>query len=323
MKIQTLQYFVTLAETGSITRAAQQLYVAQPSLTKALKLMEEELGFQLVERSSNGVRLTEKGRKVFAEARQVLEFYDGWKEMGRHSGLRQIDLYTYLSFPDFLLPDIVLRYRKRCPELSINFTVTERPETFISRSAGRPVLSLVMCRQDEQLERLTRIQGNPPILLMSGAYQCLVNARHPLAGRSSVTLEELRNYYLILPDMKESERPPEMPEGFLHGLLCQSPDQKKVEVETVANVIPLVEKDNESYALSFWPAARRYRGVQEGRLVCVPIADECAGGQFMLFYSRQACEHYPVVRQMVEDIHAAARAFLQEDTGKARPPQGG
>ena len=135
-------------------------------------------------------------------------------------------------------------------------------------------------------------------------------------GAQQRHLEELRNYYLILPDMKESERPPEMPEGFLHGLLCQSPDQKKVEVETVANVIPLVEKDNESYALSFWPAARRYRGVQEGRLVCVPIADECAGGQFMLFYSRQACEHYPVVRQMVEDIHAAARRSCRRTRGR-------
>ncbi|HJB22248.1 MAG TPA: LysR family transcriptional regulator [Candidatus Fournierella merdavium] len=313
MKIQSLQYFVTLAETGSITRAAQQLYVAQPSLTKSLKLMEEELGFTLVERSASGVRLTEKGSRVFAEARQILEFYDGWKEMGRKDDLRQIELYTYISFPDFLLPDIVLRYRKKYPELSIGFNVSEKPEAFISRSANKPVLSLVMCHQNEQLARLTQIQGNPPVLLMSGEYRCLVNARHALASHSSVTLEELKNFYLILPDMKEEERASEMPEGFLDGLLCQSPEQKKVGVETVANVIPLVEKDDESYALSFWPAAKRYKGVQEGRLVCVPIADECARGQFMLCYSRQAYDRYPVVRQLVEDIRAAARTFLRQN----------
>lgn len=228
MKIQTLEYFVTLAETGSITKAAQQLYVSQPSLTKALKLMEEELGFTLVERSASGVRLTEKGRKVFAEARQVLEFYDGWKEMGRQKDLQQIDLYTYLSFPDFLLPDIVLRYRKKYPELAINFTVTEQPERFISRSGHKPVLALVMCREGEHLRRLTEIQGNPPVLLMSGAYRCLVNTRHPLAQRKEVTFEQLRDYYLILPDLDQNERVPEMPEGFLHGILCLSPDQKKV-----------------------------------------------------------------------------------------------
>lgn len=110
-----------------------------------------------------------------------------------------------------------------------------------------------------------------------------------------------------------------MPEGFLHGILCLSPDQKKVEVETVSNVIPLVEKDNESYALSFWPAALRYKGVQEGRLVGVPIVDECARGQFMLFYSKAAYEMYPVVRQMVEDIRAATRAFC----GKRAKRSGG
>lgn len=148
---------------------------------------------------------------------------------------------------------------------------------------------------------------------LSGAYRCLVNTSHPLAKQAEVSFEQLRDYYLILPDLEKREHPPEMPEGFLHGILCLSPDQKKVEVETVSNVIPLVEKDNESYALSFWPAALRYKGVQEGRLVGVPIVDECARGQFMLFYSKAAYEMYPVVRQMVEDIRAAARAFLRQN----------
>ena len=313
MKIQTLEYFVALVQTGSITKAAQQLYVAQPSLTKSLKLLEEELGFPLVERSVSGVRLTEKGRKVYAEARQVLDFYDGWKAMGRDDQPKQIDLYTYLSFPDFLLPDIVLRYRKKYPELAINYTVTEQPECFISRSSQKPVLALVMCRRDDHLQRLCSIQGNAPALLLSGAYRCLVNTSHPLAKQAEVSFEQLRDYCLILPDLEKREHPPEMPEGFLHGILCLSPDQKKVEVETVSNVIPLVEKDNESYALSFWPAALRYKGVQEGRLVGVPIVDECARGQFMLFYSKAAYEMYPVVRQMVEDIRAAVRAFLRQN----------
>lgn len=61
MKIQSLRYFVTLVQAGSITKAAQQLYVAQPSLTKSLKLLEEELGYPLVERSASGVHLTKKG----------------------------------------------------------------------------------------------------------------------------------------------------------------------------------------------------------------------------------------------------------------------
>ena len=314
MKIQSLRYFVTLVQAGSITKAAQQLYVAQPSLTKSLKLLEEELGYPLVERSASGVHLTKKGCRVYAEAQQVLDLYDGWKAMGRDDQPKLIDIYTYLSFPDFLLPDIVLRYRKKYPELVINFTVTEQPERFISRSGHKPVLALVMCREGEHLRRLTEIQGNPPVLLMSGAYRCLVNTRHPLAQRKEVTFEQLRDYYLILPDLDQNERVPEMPEGFLHGILCLSPDQKKVEVETVANVIPLVEKDNESYALSFWPAALRYKGVQEGRLIGVPIVDECARGQFMLFYSKAAYETYPVVRQLVEDIRAASRAFSRQNT---------
>lgn len=311
MKMQALEYFVALVDAGSISKAAQQLYVAQPSLTKCLHLLEAELGFDLVVRTSTGVQLTPNGRRVYLDAKQILAYCAGWRELAKQDQLRQIDLYTYLSFPDFLLPDIVLGLCKEYPELTINLTVSERPEAFLSRSTSKPVLVLAMCRDDEHMHQLARVQGNTPVVLMKGGYRCLVNTRHPLARRTSVSLWDLRRFFLILPKLEEDPPTAGLPTSFLECILRQNPDQKKVDVQTVANVIPLVEKDDDSFALSFWPAARRYPGVQEGRLVAVPIRDECAFGQFVLFYSKQACAMHPAVQRMAQEICCSARVFLE------------
>ena len=72
MKIQSLAYFVALVEAGSISKAARQLYLSQPSLTKTLHLMEEELGVALVSRSSSGIHLAPReGERINREANHV------------------------------------------------------------------------------------------------------------------------------------------------------------------------------------------------------------------------------------------------------------
>lgn len=65
LKIKALEYFITLAESQSINEAAQKLYIAQPSLTKALQLFEKEIGVQLFHRTKSGIQLTEAGKKIF------------------------------------------------------------------------------------------------------------------------------------------------------------------------------------------------------------------------------------------------------------------
>ena len=78
MKITVLKYFITLAESQSINEAAQKLYIAQPSLTKALQLFEKEIGVQLFLRMQSGIQLTEAGKKILPEAKQMVEYYNGW-----------------------------------------------------------------------------------------------------------------------------------------------------------------------------------------------------------------------------------------------------
>ena len=76
MTLTQLRYVVEVADAGSITAAAARLFIAQPSLSKAVGELEAEMGVQIFERSSRGVAPTEEGTRFLSYARQVVEQAD-------------------------------------------------------------------------------------------------------------------------------------------------------------------------------------------------------------------------------------------------------
>src|SRR3989442_6763914 len=72
MNLRQLQYLLAIADEGSFTRAAEQLLVAQPSLSQQIKRLEQELGGPLLERLPTGVRLTAAGKAFLPEARAAV-----------------------------------------------------------------------------------------------------------------------------------------------------------------------------------------------------------------------------------------------------------
>ena len=135
MKITTLEYFIAVAEAGSIRAAAQKLYLAQPSLTKSLQSMEQELGVQLFTRTSSGIRLTIAGETILPQARQVIALYNGWLELGTVTSLKKVDVYSHISLAEFLVPDILLRLRESYPELTVSYQTEAQPERYLSADA--------------------------------------------------------------------------------------------------------------------------------------------------------------------------------------------
>ncbi len=84
MTLQQLRYMIRIADCGSITMAAQKLFMSQPSLSKAIVELEQEMGISIFYRSSKGVILTEEGTKFLSYARQVVEQADLLEETYKH-----------------------------------------------------------------------------------------------------------------------------------------------------------------------------------------------------------------------------------------------
>ena len=76
MTLKQLRYVVMVADTGNITEAAAKLFIAQPSLTSAIRELENEYGITIFDRSNRGVEITSEGEEFLGYARQILEQTD-------------------------------------------------------------------------------------------------------------------------------------------------------------------------------------------------------------------------------------------------------
>ena len=88
MTIQQILYAIVIAEKGSINKAAETLYISQPSLTSAVQELEKSIGIQIFNRSGRGVTLTNDGREFLLYARQVYSQYENLEN--RYSNKEQI-----------------------------------------------------------------------------------------------------------------------------------------------------------------------------------------------------------------------------------------
>ena len=80
MTLQQLFYSITISESGSMNKAAESLFISQPTLTKSIKELESELGFSIFIRSGKGIELTNDGRDFIIYAKQVFQQYEILKD---------------------------------------------------------------------------------------------------------------------------------------------------------------------------------------------------------------------------------------------------
>src|SRR5437867_6812188 len=86
MELRQLRYFVAVAETGNISRAAKKIFLTQPALSRQIKALENEIGQCLLERQAHSIRLTPAGQTLLHEARELLQRADGMLERVRAAG---------------------------------------------------------------------------------------------------------------------------------------------------------------------------------------------------------------------------------------------
>lgn len=121
MDIRHLKYFITVVEEQSFTKASEKLYIAQPPLSRQIQNLEDELGLQLLERSSRPVKTTEAGQFFYQSAKKILGNIDQMVSMTKRVG--QADKSLKIGFVGSLLlgllPQIIYEFRQLLPNVSI------------------------------------------------------------------------------------------------------------------------------------------------------------------------------------------------------------
>src|SRR5207247_11062473 len=150
MELRHLRYFVAVAETLSFTKGAKKLRLAQPSLTRQIKDLEEEIGVRLLDRTKREVRLTEEGKSFLADARRVLahsaEIIESVQRLSRHE-VAALNI-GYVADPCYtLLPITLATFQRSFPTVSINLFDITCDDQFPTLEYGKIDLGFVCLRE--------------------------------------------------------------------------------------------------------------------------------------------------------------------------------
>ena len=147
MELRHLHAFVTVAELLSFRRAARQLHLSQPPLTRQIQALEEELGARLLERGSRRqIALTEVGRLFLADAKQALCLVEGARKRVHDytcRGRNRLVIANYSLLSVWLLPECLRAFRSRCPQVEIFTLEMNGTENCAALGEGRVHLGLI------------------------------------------------------------------------------------------------------------------------------------------------------------------------------------
>lgn len=195
MNLQQFRYVKTIAAAGSFSEAAKQLYVTQPSLSQAVKELEEELATELFLRSKVGVQLTEAGRDFLVYAQQILAQTEQLKQ---HFAGKQVHDFTILSQHYDLLSapflTVVNQFRQSCQEFHLIETTTQQILAGLRDFTGDLGILYLDETNRKILERHFTQEGFSYEVLGVFATQIFLRKDHPLARQKVILREELAAY---------------------------------------------------------------------------------------------------------------------------------
>lgn len=191
MNLPQLYYFIKLAELQHYTKAAKELYIAQPSLSDSIASLESELGISLFQKKGRNVTLTKYGEEFYIHVSQALnELERGIATMKMHSGQLggTIDVGCIPTLLGDFLPTAIQNYMKKNPQAKFNIFQGMSIEVAHGVAAGK--YDLGFCSMVEEEPDLLFVP------IMAQELVLIVNDAHPLAERKEVCLSELKNYNL-------------------------------------------------------------------------------------------------------------------------------
>lgn len=195
--IQQLFYAVKISEIGSMNKASESLYVAQPSLTTSIQELEKEFGFKIFHRSGRGVTLTSEGAEFILYARQVCNQYNELLEhFGKLKNLkRKFGVSTqHYSFAVKAFVELVKEYDTLQYDFAIRETQTKDVINDVANLRSEIGILYMSDFNRTAISKLLRTAGLQfHHLINCNAYVYLWSG-HPLAKNKSISFEELRDY---------------------------------------------------------------------------------------------------------------------------------
>lgn len=188
--LRDLGYFVAVAEHRNFTRAAQELFVSQPSLSKQVAALERAIGTQLFHREHDGVRLTRAGEALLPYARRILDTA-AEAETAVSAAAPELTIGFWLSPGNGLLPAALAAFGKLHPDISVALRRADWSETWAGVEARRADIGLLWWPQGCSAPFLHQA------LLVRDETVVAMPAGHPLADRAEISVTDIRDEIIL------------------------------------------------------------------------------------------------------------------------------
>lgn len=197
MTLQQLKYAITVAQTGTITEAAEKLYISQPSLTNAIHELEKEMNIEIFTRTNKGIIVSKDGEDFLGYARQVLEqaevLEDKYK--GGGGGKKKFCISTqHYSFAVNAFVDLIKKYGQDEYGFSIRETQTYEIIEDVAKMNSELGIIFMDDFNDVVLNKILKSNDLEFHQLYSAKPHVFISRRHPLAGKQIITNEQLEAY---------------------------------------------------------------------------------------------------------------------------------
>lgn len=265
MELRHFRFFVVLAEELHFTRAAARLHIEQPPLSRAIKELEEELGFLLFDRDRRGTRLTASGSSFLKDARRLLFVLEQVRESARvySQGLKGcVRIAISDGSVDRRLTTFLARFREEAPEIEIQLSEVPVAEQLRGLRSGEFKIGFALT-SDVGKGIVAEPFWQDPLMVA-------VPARHELLVHRAIPLEKLESHPLILCD-------PHVCEGFCREMMrILQPLEKDPQVVTRASSLDMMlTLVGAGYGIGF-ATAERIASSQGAGVVVRPFALDSA-----------------------------------------------
>ena len=195
MEIRVLRYFLTVVREESITKAADVLHITQPTLSRQLSQMEEEVGVKLFNRGSRRITLTNEGILLRRRAEEILQLVDKTeKELIEQE--EQVEGKISIGCGEIaavqVLPNLIKTFREKYPQVTFDiFTATA---DLVKEQMDKGLLDIGLLLEPVDMEKYDFIRLN-----VKEKWVVLMRPDSPLAEKETVTAKDLSELPLILP----------------------------------------------------------------------------------------------------------------------------
>jgi len=198
MKLQQLRYLTEVAKRGlNLSEAAEALHTSQPGISKQIRLLEDELGVEILVRNGKRVvDVTEPGRAILGIAERILQDSENLKQVGREfrdQAAGTLTIATTHTQARYSLPRVVSAFKQRYPKVRLTL-----------KQGNPPQLAEMVIAGEADIAIATEALDQYPKLLALAGYQwrhCLVvPEQHPLLKEKRITLEMLTQYPIVTYD---------------------------------------------------------------------------------------------------------------------------